>query len=69
VFAASHAVATLPSRAVIAKLKGKRFGRPLTAAKKSGQIRKLYRARVSKAEIARTPISTALLYAASLAHR
>jgi putative DNA-invertase from lambdoid prophage Rac len=36
-----------------AKLKGKHFGRPLTAAKKSGQIRKLYRAGVSKAEIAR----------------
>jgi DNA invertase Pin-like site-specific DNA recombinase len=36
-----------------ARLKGKRFGRPLTAAKKSGQIRKLYRAGVSKAEIAR----------------
>jgi putative DNA-invertase from lambdoid prophage Rac len=36
-----------------ARLKGKRFGRPLTAAKKAGQIRKLYRAGVSKAEIAR----------------
>src|SRR3984957_15870081 len=36
-----------------ARLKGKRFGRPLTAAKKGGQIRKLYRAGVSKAEIAR----------------
>lgn len=36
-----------------ARQKGKRFGRPLTAAKKSGQIRKLYRAGVSKAEIAR----------------
>ena len=36
-----------------ARLKGKRFGRPLTAAKKSSQIRKLYRAGVSKAEIAR----------------
>lgn len=36
-----------------AKLKGKRFGRPLTAAKKADQIRKLYRAGVSKAEIAR----------------
>ena len=36
-----------------ARLKGKRFGRPLSAAKKSGQIRKLYRAGVSKAEIAR----------------
>jgi DNA invertase Pin-like site-specific DNA recombinase len=36
-----------------ARLKGKRFGRPVTAAKKSGQIRKLYRAGISKAEIAR----------------
>jgi len=36
-----------------ARLKGKPFGRPLTAAKKSGEIRKLYRAGVSKAEIAR----------------
>jgi DNA invertase Pin-like site-specific DNA recombinase len=36
-----------------ARLKGKRFGRPLTATKKAGQIRKLYRAGVSKAEIAR----------------
>jgi DNA invertase Pin-like site-specific DNA recombinase len=36
-----------------AKLKGKRFGRPLTAAKKTDQIRKLYRAGISKAEIAR----------------
>jgi putative DNA-invertase from lambdoid prophage Rac len=36
-----------------ARLNGKRFGRPLTAAKKSGQIRKLYRAGISKAEIAR----------------
>jgi putative DNA-invertase from lambdoid prophage Rac len=36
-----------------ARLKGKRFGRPLTAAKKAGQIRKLYRAGTSKAEIAR----------------
>jgi DNA invertase Pin-like site-specific DNA recombinase len=36
-----------------ARLKGKRFGRPLTAAKKAGQIRKLYRDGVSKAEIAR----------------
>jgi putative DNA-invertase from lambdoid prophage Rac len=36
-----------------ARLKGKHFGRPLTAAKKAGQIRKLYRAGVSKAEIAR----------------
>jgi len=36
-----------------ARLKGKRFGRPLTAAKKAGQIRKLYGAGVSKAEIAR----------------
>src|ERR1700691_2017748 len=36
-----------------ARLKGKRFGRPLTAAKKAGKIRKLHRAGVSKAEIAR----------------
>ena len=36
-----------------ARLKGKRFGRPLTAAKKAGQIRKLYGAGVGKAEIAR----------------
>lgn len=36
-----------------ARLKGKRFGRPLTAAKKAGQVRKLYRAGISKAEIAR----------------
>jgi putative DNA-invertase from lambdoid prophage Rac len=36
-----------------ARLKGKRFGRPLTAAKKAGHIRKLHRAGVSKAEIAR----------------
>jgi len=36
-----------------ARLRGKRFGRPLTAAKKAGQIRKLYRTGVSKAEIAR----------------
>jgi putative DNA-invertase from lambdoid prophage Rac len=36
-----------------AKLKGKRFGRPLTVAKRATQIRKLYRAGVSKAEIAR----------------
>jgi DNA invertase Pin-like site-specific DNA recombinase len=35
-----------------ARLKGKRFGRPLTAAKKTGQIQKLYRSGVSKAEIA-----------------
>jgi DNA invertase Pin-like site-specific DNA recombinase len=36
-----------------ARLNGKHFGRPLTAAKKAGQIRKLYRAGVSKAEIGR----------------
>jgi putative DNA-invertase from lambdoid prophage Rac len=36
-----------------ARLKGKYFGRPQTAAKKAVQIRKLYRAGVSKAEIAR----------------
>lgn len=37
-----------------ARLKGTHFGRPLTAAKKADQIRKLYRAGVSKAEIARS---------------
>jgi DNA invertase Pin-like site-specific DNA recombinase len=36
-----------------ARLKEKHFGRPLTAARKAGQIRKLYGAGVSKAEIAR----------------
>jgi putative DNA-invertase from lambdoid prophage Rac len=36
-----------------AKLNGKPFGRPLTAAKKADQIRKLCRAGISKAEIAR----------------
>jgi len=36
-----------------ARLNGKPFGRPVTAATKAGQIRKLYRAGVSKAEIAR----------------
>ncbi len=36
-----------------ARLNGRRFGRPLTAANKSGQIRKLYRLGISKAEIAR----------------
>ena len=36
-----------------ARLQGKRFGRPVTAAKKAAQIRKLHRAGVSKAEIAR----------------
>ena len=36
-----------------ARLNGKRFGRPLTATKKSGQVWRLYRAGVSKAEIAR----------------
>src|SRR3984957_15479616 len=56
VFAAfEHEVLRERIRAGIAeaKLKGKRFGRPLTAAKKAGQIRKLYRAGISKAEIAR----------------
>jgi putative DNA-invertase from lambdoid prophage Rac len=50
-----HEILREPIRAGIAeaRLKGKRFGRPLTAAKKAGQIRKLYRAGVSKAEIAR----------------
>ena len=36
-----------------ARLQGNASGRPATAAKKSGQIRKLHRAGVSKAEIAR----------------
>jgi putative DNA-invertase from lambdoid prophage Rac len=36
-----------------ARLKGKHLGRPLTVAKKSGEIRKLYSAGASKAEIAR----------------
>ena len=36
-----------------ARLKGKSLGRPLTVAKKAGQIKKLYSAGVSKAEIAR----------------
>jgi len=36
-----------------AQRKGTKLGRPTTAAKKSGQIRKLHRAGVSKAEIAR----------------
>lgn len=36
-----------------ARRNGKRLGRPLTASKKSSQIRELYRAGVSKAEIAR----------------
>jgi DNA invertase Pin-like site-specific DNA recombinase len=36
-----------------ARLKGTHLGRPLTAGKKTGQIGKLYRAGVSKAEIAR----------------
>src|SRR5438034_1337756 len=36
-----------------ARQNGKRLGRPLTAARKADQIRKLYRASVSKAEIAR----------------
>ena len=38
---------------VEARRKGTRLGRPITAAKKAGQIRKLHRAGVSKAEIAR----------------
>jgi putative DNA-invertase from lambdoid prophage Rac len=38
---------------VEARRKGTKLGRPTTAAKKSGQIRKLHRAGVSKAEIAR----------------
>src|SRR5271157_137359 len=36
-----------------ARQNGQRLGRPLTAALKADQVRKLYRARVSKAEIAR----------------
>jgi DNA invertase Pin-like site-specific DNA recombinase len=36
-----------------ARLNGTRLGRPATAAKKAGEIRKLHRAGVSKAEIAR----------------
>jgi DNA invertase Pin-like site-specific DNA recombinase len=36
-----------------ARENGKRLGRPITAAKKAAQIRKLYRAGVSKSEIAR----------------
>jgi len=36
-----------------ARLKGKSLGRPPTVAKKAGQIQKLHRAGVSKAEIAR----------------
>jgi hypothetical protein len=36
-----------------ARLNGKHLGRPLTVAKKSGEIRKLYRSGASKAEIAR----------------
>ena len=36
-----------------ARLQGKHLGRPVTIGKKAGQIRKLHRAGVSKAEIAR----------------
>jgi putative DNA-invertase from lambdoid prophage Rac len=36
-----------------ARQNGQRLGRPLTAALHAGQVRKLYRARVSKSEIAR----------------
>jgi DNA invertase Pin-like site-specific DNA recombinase len=36
-----------------ARLQGKHLGRPVTAGKKTGKIQKLYRAGVSKAEIAR----------------
>jgi DNA invertase Pin-like site-specific DNA recombinase len=36
-----------------ARLKGKHLGRPVTAGKHAGQIRKLHHAGVSKAEIAR----------------
>jgi len=38
---------------VEARRKGTRLGRPITAAKKAAQIRKLHRAGISKAEIAR----------------
>jgi putative DNA-invertase from lambdoid prophage Rac len=37
-----------------ARLQGKHLGRPVTVGKKAGQVRKLYRAGVSKAEIARS---------------
>src|ERR1700693_5100200 len=56
VFAAfEHEVLRERIRAGIAeaRLKGKHLGRPLTVAKKAGQIGKLHRAGVSKAEIAR----------------
>jgi DNA invertase Pin-like site-specific DNA recombinase len=36
-----------------ARQQGKRLGRPRTAARKAGQVRELYRAGISKAEIAR----------------
>ena len=36
-----------------ARQNGKRLGRPVTAALQAGKVRKLYRAGVSKAEIAR----------------
>lgn len=36
-----------------ARQNGKKLGRPITAGSKAGQVRKLYRAGVSKAEIAR----------------
>ena len=36
-----------------ARLQGNHLGRPLTVGKKAGQIRKLFRAGVSKSEIAR----------------
>ena len=38
---------------VEARRKGTRFGRPITAAKKAGQIRKLHSAGITKAELAR----------------
>ncbi len=37
-----------------ARLQGKHLGRPVTVGKQAGQIRKLFRAGVSKAEIARS---------------
>jgi len=56
VFAAfEHEILRERIRASIAeaRLKGKHLGRPVTAGKKAGQIGKLHRAGVSKAEIAR----------------
>jgi putative DNA-invertase from lambdoid prophage Rac len=44
---------------VEARRKGTRLGRPITAAKKAGQIRKFHRAGISKAEIARAASKSA----------